>query len=286
MVSADEEASRLKTELEMLKEAEQKREAEIRRLRVEQSQLVRGHIDREEEMRRQISLLECENQFQQNQRPLASSMSSESQLSLVGMRFALKDFFKADEVCTPSGIERSKFFHDYFFDEFYSIDINRVIQTVQKEQPTNELFVRLFLIFGSRKEYFDLFYERFFSLVGFPEEQQHALEGCPIEWLLDETQTFRNAILQFINYRRELLFSFFIKLADSWPSLLPQVFPCDAFDAILSCKAGQWRQLARAFCKSYGQFYITPKNFHLIPQDALKLYYGDLYIDLSPHRSI
>lgn len=273
------EVDRLKTEIVILKSELERLNKNNHRLRIGQSELYKSMYEKDAEMKQRMRLIERDNQLKDSQMSFASSGQKVS--AGIDIRYALRDFINMRKLSSATFIEGLKFFRDYFFDEFYSLDLTDVIHAIQTSSLSNEAFVQLFLLFGSRKEFFDIFHFRFFGLPGFVSDKQCVIENVPVDWLLDSNQVFYSGVSHFLRERSGTLIEFYICIATKRPSVLKLALSEVKFTEIVKSKRGQWWQLACAVCKSSGAQYITPHNLHLLPKEALRLYFAAEYVDLE-----
>ena len=73
----------------------------------------------------------------------------------------------------------------YFYEDFNTIKIDRILETLDKDKLAGGVFAEMFSLFCDRKEVFDAHWEYFYSIPGCVCEKHQVLIDAPLDWILD-----------------------------------------------------------------------------------------------------
>ncbi|KAI4291847.1 hypothetical protein PAPHI01_1121 [Pancytospora philotis] len=207
--------------------------------------------------------------------------------SSIDLRYALKKSISLGSIASQGEIEKLRFFRDYFFDDFYSLDTAEIIAAIQQTVLPSALFMEVFELFCCKKQVFDRFCARALEMTGFFGKQVLVLSNVPVEWICDaveaaddsdkETHQKSRSIRAFIKQNAQHLLDLLGRIAETHPRVLRAVLSQAAFDAVLATETAPARRVVLAICKQGGVGYVNEKNLHLLNPHALTLCFGEQY---------
>lgn len=211
----------------------------------------------------------------------------------INLRYALKQTVDVSRLGSREEIERLKFFRNYFFEDFYSLDAEATVAAIKKGQLSNELFMEAFKLFCCKKPVFDEFAARALEMHGHIGDQVRILENVPVDWICDYVEAaasrpkrrssleqnthanYRNSCVKsFIASNTALLLGLLCDIAERRPGTLGLVFSGANFDDVLKNSTAASRRLVSLICRNGGLGYINEGNLGHIPLQDLFLCYG------------
>lgn len=332
----DAEETKLRAELAIVRSHLKKLEKENSELRREKSLFYLNKYEEEKEYKRRLNMFQKEYQIKSTQnmstdkentvqnllvrsqiyhnlhvsasadpsRPVPGLLDDPRCLdnASIDLRYALKMSINLDNLGSKEEVEKLKFFRDYFFDDFYSIDTDAVIRAIQKANLDTTSFIAIFKLFCCKKAVFDAFCTRALEAPFFLKEQIYIVENVPLDWVCDcitsadeqhrgagddpglsvqgeRSSSRNNGVKSFVIKNSRSLLGFLGSLAETRPSLLKAVLMQDTFDHALEKGGTEARRLVALVCKHGGLGYMNEKNIHLISkQDLFACYGGDILI--------
>ncbi|KAI5149982.1 hypothetical protein ENBRE01_2234 [Enteropsectra breve] len=251
-------------------------------LRQLQSDTQKRRIEEEEKLKRRLKMYENEYRLRQAniesekyfkeqneaKRPPSQPSCSNTPVfidSKIDARHALKNSIDLKNMADEHEIEKIRFFRDYFFDDFYSLDAEQIKEGLKAIPMGKERnFVELFSIFACKKEVFDVFLLRCFEIPGYIERKCYILTNVPSEWLVAHDKQIPSVIQAFISSHLCSLLQLFIKITETRPSILSMVLSQSQFDSLIKIDSAEASHFVSAICRRRGLGFINESNFHFL----------------------
>ncbi|KAI5172470.1 hypothetical protein PAEPH01_1746 [Pancytospora epiphaga] len=214
--------------------------------------------------------------------------------SEINLRYAFKQTVNIDALDSREEIEKLRFFRNYFFDDFYSISTEAVVDAIEKCQLKNDMFMEVFQLFCCKKPVFDEYITRALEMQGYISTQVSILENVPVDWICDcivantgkidcgadpgqnTHGNYRNACVKnFVINNTTLLLNLLGSIVALQPEALSIVFSKKKFNETLDRKEAAARRLVSLICRGGGHGFIDERNFEKIPLKDLYECYGE-----------
>lgn len=268
-------------QISLIKSRLKKIEKENDSMRKELSDLHRSKIEERDEFVKKIELFERESQMKNtssSNKIIGSESTSNS--NKITIRYILKSSLNINNIFFTEEFNKLKFFRDYFFDDFYSIESEDITPVLNQIISNEKLFVDLFLLFSCKKEICENFISKFFSLSFFISEKVYFLENVPVEWIVSENAV-NPLICDFIDKNYTFLTRLFINVAESHPFILQSILSKNEFNEILESRSAKSLKLTDLICRKKIGDYIDHQNIHMIPIKCLKDLFEKDYIQIN-----
>lgn len=273
---------RLCAELSISQAQLRRLERENAELRREVSSLTRDKHKAEVEYTRQLNVYKREYAMRGAQPSAGAGRASKAAASPgedgtdageaeISLRYALRQAVSVSRLDSREEIERLKFFRNYFFEDFYSLDTEATVAAIRGMQLENELFMEVFKLFCCKKPVFDEFVTRALEMHGCVGDQVCILENVPVDWICDYIEAaasrsrrrdspghnthanYRNDRLRnFIAGNTALLLGLLGDIAERRPETLVLVLSRASFDRALRSGTAASRRLVSLICRTSG----------------------------------
>jgi len=191
--------------------------------------------------------------------------------------FILENTIDWCNLCSDENIAKMKFFRDYFFDDFYSMDFTKFVPEIEKAlKSSTKQFVELFSLFCCKKEIFLKFSPVIFDNFQFLQTKIEILINIPAEWTVD---LLDNHLKRFIEQNKRLLGQFICNIAANCPFSLYKIYSQNEFEYYLRNLNLINYQIIREICKNKIPGYVDERTLHLIPIEHLRMMFKDEYFD-------
>lgn len=115
----------------------------------------------------------------------------------IDLKYALKSSINLKNLCSTEEIEKIKLFRNYFFDVFYSLDENEIINALNNINSNKTInisnniktyedpFMEVFKIFCCKKLVFSAFFNRIYGMVYYLDDLIYITENVDVDWICE-----------------------------------------------------------------------------------------------------
>lgn len=279
----NEDVEGLKAEISLLKSNLKRIEKDNSELRKQISDAYKKQYIEESNIKRRLNMFQKEYKMKESMNNLRGQTQMFDENSGIDVRYALKQTLNIKNITVDEELKKLKFFRDYFFDDFYSIDSEDIISVLKQIDSNNKLFIEIYTLFCCKKEVFDAFLNQVFELPFFIKEKIYILENVPVDWVINQIQGVPPLINSFIKSHFMRLVKFICKVAATSPGLLDLILSNSELESILMSGSANSRHLSFLICKNKLVKFVDENNIHLFSYSDLQLLFGKDYFFFDLH---